>query len=279
MLAAEATDHAGDPAGAAELAGRAAERFRGTDFDDGGALAYRGSLLLRAGRDADGLAVLAALRPRLVEDPEAPEYVAAALVEADRAAVAEQWLTEALTTMLDRRSTLADKPDSPEFEEASLLAFALLRERHAVRHELDLPHDEHDDLAEELEDALEEELAGGAALFLPRAEHDRMLARTPELAEVLGPDWDAHRGSVEAALRAYADPEHRPRIVVGTADGLSAHLTEAGGDPTDPAAHLDYIATLLDGPAELAWPPGRNDPCWCGSGDKYKKCCEPRYAD
>jgi len=20
--------------------------------------------------------------------------------------------------------------------------------------------------------------------------------------------------------------------------------------------------------------PGRNDPCWCGSGRKYKKCCE-----
>ena len=19
--------------------------------------------------------------------------------------------------------------------------------------------------------------------------------------------------------------------------------------------------------------PGRNDPCWCGSGKKYKKCC------
>lgn len=22
-----------------------------------------------------------------------------------------------------------------------------------------------------------------------------------------------------------------------------------------------------------AWPPGRNDPCWCGSGRKHKKCC------
>ena len=24
---------------------------------------------------------------------------------------------------------------------------------------------------------------------------------------------------------------------------------------------------------ELAWPPGRNDPCWCGSGAKYKRHC------
>jgi len=23
--------------------------------------------------------------------------------------------------------------------------------------------------------------------------------------------------------------------------------------------------------------PGRNDPCPCGSGKKYKKCCYPKY--
>jgi uncharacterized protein YecA (UPF0149 family) len=23
----------------------------------------------------------------------------------------------------------------------------------------------------------------------------------------------------------------------------------------------------------IAWPPGRNDPCWSGSGRKYKRCC------
>jgi protein translocase subunit secA len=23
--------------------------------------------------------------------------------------------------------------------------------------------------------------------------------------------------------------------------------------------------------------PGRNDPCPCGSGKKYKKCCWPKY--
>lgn len=25
--------------------------------------------------------------------------------------------------------------------------------------------------------------------------------------------------------------------------------------------------------AEIQWPPGRNQPCWCGSERKYKKCC------
>lgn len=35
------------------------------------------------------------------------------------------------------------------------------------------------------------------------------------------------------------------------------------------AAHLASIAD----PSVIAWPPGRNQPCWCGSGRKYKKCC------
>ncbi|TCC22643.1 SEC-C domain-containing protein [Kribbella speibonae] len=27
------------------------------------------------------------------------------------------------------------------------------------------------------------------------------------------------------------------------------------------------------GPVEVRWPPGRNQPCWCGSEKKYKRCC------
>jgi uncharacterized protein YchJ len=26
----------------------------------------------------------------------------------------------------------------------------------------------------------------------------------------------------------------------------------------------------------VEWPPERNAPCWCGSGQKYKRCCRPR---
>jgi len=29
----------------------------------------------------------------------------------------------------------------------------------------------------------------------------------------------------------------------------------------------------LDGAVQTEPKPGRNDPCWCGSGRKYKKCC------
>ena len=36
----------------------------------------------------------------------------------------------------------------------------------------------------------------------------------------------------------------------------------------------DYAADLCREPSRVViWPPGRNEPCWCGSGRKYKKCC------
>jgi tetratricopeptide (TPR) repeat protein len=36
----------------------------------------------------------------------------------------------------------------------------------------------------------------------------------------------------------------------------------------------DLSARILTPEGELiTWPPERNDPCWCGSGAKYKKCC------
>ena len=44
----------------------------------------------------------------------------------------------------------------------------------------------------------------------------------------------------------------------------------------DDAAQLRawYAADLgRDRSRVIAWPPGRNEACWCGSGRKYKKCC------
>lgn len=44
------------------------------------------------------------------------------------------------------------------------------------------------------------------------------------------------------------------------------------GDPADLRAR--YAADLCaDSSRVVPWPPGRNEPCWCGSGRKYKKCC------
>ncbi len=46
-------------------------------------------------------------------------------------------------------------------------------------------------------------------------------------------------------------------------------------DEEDPAQlRARYAADMGRDPSRtIAWPPGRNQPCWCGSGRKYKKCC------
>jgi len=46
-------------------------------------------------------------------------------------------------------------------------------------------------------------------------------------------------------------------------------------DEENPAQlRAQYAADLgRDRLGTIPWPPGRNEPCWCGSGRKYKKCC------
>ena len=54
-------------------------------------------------------------------------------------------------------------------------------------------------------------------------------------------------------------------------------LAWLGDDPRDPAETgllVEFAAHLARQGRIIPWPPGRNDACWCGSGRKYKRCCE-----
>jgi len=44
-------------------------------------------------------------------------------------------------------------------------------------------------------------------------------------------------------------------------------------DPESSGTRAHYAAELTRRGEAISWPPGRNDPCWCGSGRKYKHCC------
>ena len=49
---------------------------------------------------------------------------------------------------------------------------------------------------------------------------------------------------------------------------------ESGYDPADRRSRGTYMhADERRAISEQRWPPGRNEPCWCGSGRKYKRCC------
>jgi hypothetical protein len=164
------------------------------------------------------------------------------------------------------------------------VAFALLQQRHRLRRDLDLPHDGHDDLADQIQDAvldtLDEHGLGHEAialLFWPRTEFDLLLSRWPALADAYGQTWDEHRTVVEQTLVGWSEAGHpRMALMAGSVEELAELAERNGGEATDAGILDDYAQHLDAHPRAIAWPPGRNQSCWCGSGQKYKKCCLQR---
>lgn len=157
MLAAEITERDGDLHAAALLVERAVEAHRAHgDQNYGYPQAFHAELLLRLGRSEEAMAELTALRPLMSEDGDAAAYVGEALEGGGRADIAEQWLTEALHTVL-RREPQPEPGQSPE-ELSTAPLFTLVQQRHRLRRDLDLPHDEHDELADRLLDDLRDVL-------------------------------------------------------------------------------------------------------------------------
>jgi hypothetical protein len=254
-LAAEAREQAGDHEEAVALSRRSVSA--GAETDDGSWLhASHAERLLRLGRDEEGMAELTGLRPLLLREVTAVGPITEALTENGRGEIAEQWLTAAMVTAIEREERL------PEGSEEQLDAWDLVDElvarRRAVRADLGLAPDEYDTLADELD-------AAPDLVFWPQQPFELLLRRQPSLADELGRDWDAHRATLEGELQA-ADAEGE-RLVVEVA--TPELLGELSRNPEGPDG--DVPAGVL-----LPWPPGRNDPCWCGSRAKYKKCCLPR---
>jgi tetratricopeptide (TPR) repeat protein len=251
-LASDLTEEYGDGDEAIALARRALGKAQ--DSRDENWLRGRlADLLLRFGYDDEGMRELGGLRPQLTRDEMATHYVIDALTQNGRAELAEEWLTAALATAVD----IVDRAEtgSADEEEAHEIEYGLARRRRFVRRDLGLPSDDIDRDIDELEG----EAPTPDLLFWPEAAFDQMLAAFPDRAEALGATWDEHRTWIEQILQ-----EEGPMAVeIATPELLKANL--AG----------ENVETIDAGPF-LEWPPGRNDPCWCGSRAKYKKCCLPR---
>ncbi|WP_306214045.1 SEC-C domain-containing protein [Actinoplanes sp. RD1] len=241
------------------------------------ARAVHARLLFQAGRADEALAELEPLRPALTQHQDAAAYISAALSIGGRNRIALDWLTEAAEQALAERKASGGSAEPASADDAGLLFF-LLQQRHRVRHALNLPHDSHDNLADKLETRLANAAATGAAddlVFFPQAEFDKVVAQWPALSESYGKDWDEHRARRERELvRLTGAGRTGLALLAGTADGLSRSAGDA--DPADPKSRAAYARQLAGGTSQIPWPPERNGACWCGSGNKYKKCCLPR---
>ncbi|GAA4833094.1 hypothetical protein GCM10023201_21400 [Actinomycetospora corticicola] len=251
-LAADLAEGLHDGDLALSLSARSVSAARGSS-DENWTRARHAELLLQFGREDEGMRELHALRPQLTRDEMASVYVTEALLENDRAELAEEWLTAALVTAVQIVERAEPGPPSDEARE---IESALAVRRFHVRRDLGLPYDEADAVAEQMDDN------GPDYIYWPQTAFDRLLQAQPDAAEELGATWDEHRAMIERDLQE-SDPTDLPFVEVGTPDLLAALLAD------------DEDAAPAPGP-ELEWPPGRNDPCWCGSGAKYKKCCLPR---
>jgi len=114
----------------------------------------------------------------------------------------------------------------------------------------------------------------GLAWF-PDGEYQKALDTWPSFAEDYehGP-YEAYCTRLELLLRNLRAQDIAPLVLTPiTIDNYLAWCTEYDRDSEQSDTRASYATELLEHDATRPWPPERNQPCWCGSGRKYKKCC------
>ncbi len=112
-----------------------------------------------------------------------------------------------------------------------------------------------------------------AMAWFPGGEYEKAIARWESLAEdwarVPHPEYCRRMDGHIKWMRAHGVQIRAVAPIV--VEEFVSWCAVRGEDPE--SARAGYAAEryrLGDG---INWPPGRNDPCWCGSPRKYKKCC------
>ncbi len=121
--------------------------------------------------------------------------------------------------------------------------------------------------------AVQQSLAVG---WFPESEWALALQRWPSLAEEMPREHVAYRAAIEVRLRNVSAGTRGAQLIMValTVEALEAQADQDGADAGSTELR-GRTASLLAGQGQGSpWPPGRNDPCWCASGRKYKHCCQ-----
>ena len=114
----------------------------------------------------------------------------------------------------------------------------------------------------------------GIAWF-PPDQYQRALETWPSFAEDYehGP-YAAYCARLELLLRDLnSQGVKRLALTPLTIDDYLAWCAEHDRDPEESDSRASYATELIGRDVAQPWPPQRNEPCWCASGRKYKKCC------
>ncbi|HWH92975.1 MAG TPA: SEC-C domain-containing protein [Baekduia sp.] len=217
-----------------------------------------------AGRRGDADVIWAALERDHPRDPTVPFLAGSAHAEAGEPAVAAERFGRALELALHGGA-----------DGATLRQ--IVGERTQALQDAGLP-------AEPVDEAARLALARAAAQgadtpvatpYFPAQEFALAIAAWPSFAD----DWEAG-GHAEYALeldrrmRAVAPGAPRHPVVVPLTVARVRELAAANDldeEAAEARARVAYEIAQEGG--AVPWPPGRNEPCWCRSGKKYKKCC------
>jgi uncharacterized protein YecA (UPF0149 family) len=98
------------------------------------------------------------------------------------------------------------------------------------------------------------------------------------LRDTLGAPWRAHTARVETAMAAEAaratSGAEQPSLAAANYEKFAQYLERTGADPRIAAVMTAFTEDAGTGSGNPGrWPPGRRDPCWCGSTKKYRQCC------
>jgi tetratricopeptide (TPR) repeat protein len=112
--------------------------------------------------------------------------------------------------------------------------------------------------------------------WLSEADEQAARERWPGWVDGLVVDepFDERRVRMEHHLRERRAQGDGPLVVVMIGlDDYAAWCAENGYEPIDRRSRSSFVEVRRALGEGRPWPPGRNEPCWCGSGRKYKRCC------
>jgi tetratricopeptide (TPR) repeat protein len=118
--------------------------------------------------------------------------------------------------------------------------------------------------------------AGAGVAWFPSGQYERALQMWPSFAEDYehGP-YAAYCARLELLLRELrSQGTVRLALAPVAIDEYLSWCAERGRDPEQSGNRADYATELPGSGVVQPWPPRRNESCWCGSGSKYKKCCQ-----
>jgi hypothetical protein len=112
--------------------------------------------------------------------------------------------------------------------------------------------------------------------WLTEQEDQTARLRWPQWVDGIRADcpFDERRQRMELSLRERRADGDGPFVIVTIeCDRYSDWCEEHGHEPADRRARGAFVDQERDAGGGRHWPPGRNEPCWCGSERKYKRCC------